>query len=218
MRLSFFHDETISITVGISLLLHGSVFVVSSLHLFRKKYSLNEYRIVELVDQEPKGHAGKGGGRPHASRDIIIPKPSAQPSIRESVPQKLVPDTTEETGEESDGDDEGGDGTGGGSGDGESGSYLPVFKVARLPEFVARVKPVYPPQAKLKGKEAEVLVEVYIDTEGKPRKVVLLRSGGSDFDAATLEAAYRSTFRPAIAKDGKPVPVRVQIPYTFELE
>lgn len=102
--------------------------------------------------------------------------------------------------------------------DGQFSVYLPFFKVMRLPEFMVKIKPIYPPKAKLKGIESEVLVEVYIDAEGKPRKVAVLKSGGEDFDSSTIESVYKSIFKPAISKEGKPVPVRVRIPFKFELE
>ncbi len=88
----------------------------------------------------------------------------------------------------------------------------------RLPEFKIRKKPVYPVLAKIKGLEAEVLSEVYIDDEGLPRKVMIVKSGGVDFDKATLEALRQSVFTPALSKEGQPVPVRVRIPFKFELD
>lgn len=95
---------------------------------------------------------------------------------------------------------------------------MPVFKVARLPEFTEKINPVYPLEAKLKGIEKEVIVEVYIDTEGRARKVIVVKSGGGEFDNATIEAVYKSSFSPALGVDGKAVPVRVRIPFSFVLE
>jgi len=94
-------------------------------------------------------------------------------------------------------------------------TYLPFFQVAKLPSFITMVKPVYPALAKSKGIEAEVLAEVYIDAEGTVRRVVILRSGGEEFDIAVIEAIYKSKFSPAVSKEGSPTPVRVRIPYKF---
>jgi TonB family protein len=97
-------------------------------------------------------------------------------------------------------------------------NYLPFFKVARLPKFKEKISPVYPHQEKLLAKESEVLSEVYIDERGRVRKVVIIRSGGENFDKAIIEALYAAEFTPAISRDGKPVSVRVRIPFKFELD
>ncbi len=100
----------------------------------------------------------------------------------------------------------------------EVSMYLPFFQVLKLPEFLLRVKPAYPAKALADGKEAVVLVEIYISPEGEVKKVVVIKSGGDDFDAAVIGAIYKSKFRPAVSKEGKPVGVRVRIPYHFTLE
>jgi TonB family protein len=46
--------------------------------------------------------------------------------------------------------------------------------------------------------------------------VKLIRSGGRLFDQAVMKAARDSSFEPGY-RDDKPVPVRVQIPYSFKL-
>ncbi len=96
--------------------------------------------------------------------------------------------------------------------------YLPFFKVARLPEFIIKVKPVYPVLAKTREVESEVITEVYIDSKGVVRKVIILKSGGEEFDQSVMEALDKCKFRPAISKEGQSVPVRVRIPFKFELE
>jgi protein TonB len=96
--------------------------------------------------------------------------------------------------------------------------YVPSFKVAQLPRFINRVNPIYPETEKLSGKESEVLAEVYIDEKGNPRKVVILRSGGELFDKSVIDAVSKSKFSPAITTDGKIIPVRIRIPFKFELD
>lgn len=96
--------------------------------------------------------------------------------------------------------------------------YLPFFKVARLPEFIIKVKPQYPLKGRLKGMEPEVIVNAYIDDDGNTKKVVVLKSGGDEFDNSVIDALYKSKFRPAISKEGKPVPVILRLTYKFELE
>jgi len=47
---------------------------------------------------------------------------------------------------------------------------VPVFKVLKAPKFLTRIKPYILLPAKLKNIETEVVVEVYIDTEGSREK------------------------------------------------
>jgi outer membrane biosynthesis protein TonB len=46
----------------------------------------------------------------------------------------------------------------------------------------------------------------------------VIKTGGMEFDQATIDAVSRSLFSPALSKDGSIVPVKVRIPYRFELE
>lgn len=93
---------------------------------------------------------------------------------------------------------------------------VPIFQVTNLPRVVHWERPEYPPQMKLLGREATVKVEALIDKTGKIRQVVVVKSGGADFDVAAIAAIGRSSFLPANI-DGRPVPVRYRIPIRFKL-
>jgi len=94
--------------------------------------------------------------------------------------------------------------------------YLPFHRLSRIPSFKVQTQPVYPPSERTAGAEARVIVEVYINENGTVDNVMLIKSGGRLFDQAVIKAARDSSFEPGY-RDDKPVPVRVQIPYSFKL-
>jgi protein TonB len=49
-----------------------------------------------------------------------------------------------------------------------------------------------------------------IDTKGKPTAPCLVKAAGFDLDQQSAEAVMQYRFKPAL-KDGKPIPVRMQI-------
>ncbi len=93
---------------------------------------------------------------------------------------------------------------------------VPLFKLTKMPNFLHKELPVYPESMRSLGKTATVLLEILIDETGKVAKVTVVKSGGADFDRAAKEAFMRSSFTPAEV-DGKPVPVLLRQPVTFQL-
>jgi periplasmic protein TonB len=84
------------------------------------------------------------------------------------------------------------------------------------PSVVKRVEPKYPDLALRAGLEGNVFVKVWVDKEGKVRKVVLLKSDAPIFEDAATEAAKQWVFTPAVMQKG-PVSVWVSIPFRFRL-
>jgi protein TonB len=79
------------------------------------------------------------------------------------------------------------------------------------------VEPVYPEEARRAGIEGTVQLEIWLDERGRVRKIRVLRSPGHGLDRAAVKAAARAVFRPGEI-DGKPVPVKITIPYRFVLD
>jgi len=181
----------------ISLFLHFTAFTVYSILNIRKEPDFKDYTLVQLVNTMPKAAITTA-----VKNETAVSQPKESGNILPDHPEAL----SENTGSPSAGSDQ------------EYSTYVPFFQVMKLPEFITKVRPAYPPKAKLSQKEAEVLVEVYIDINGKPRKVVVLKSGGQEFDDSTIDAVSKSLFSPAISKEGRAIPVRVRIPFKFELE
>lgn len=92
--------------------------------------------------------------------------------------------------------------------------FVPVEKE---PQIVKRVIPQYPELAQRAGIEGKVLVKIWVDKDGKPRKAVVLKSDAEIFNQPAIDAAMQYVFTPAIMNKG-PVAVWVVIPFTFKLK
>jgi len=84
------------------------------------------------------------------------------------------------------------------------------------PTVVKKIEPKYPDLALRAGLEGNVFVKVWVDKEGKVRKVVLLKSDAPIFEEAAMTAAKQWVFTPAVMQKG-PVSVWVSIPFKFRL-
>ena len=126
----------------------------------------------------------------------------------------------------------GGDNVGDGNGDAGTGDVSgvpgdivieedvepqPFLPVEQQPVLVRRVAPKYP-ELMLKAEiEGKVTVSIWIDKEGKPRQVRILKSDNELFNEAAMEAAKQFLFTPAYMNNG-PVSVWVSVPFTFRLQ
>ncbi len=85
------------------------------------------------------------------------------------------------------------------------------------PHPISLAEPVYPLEARRSGVEGEVFVKLLIDTTGKVIDARIVKSGGELLDRASLEAAYKTTFKPAL-REGKPVRVWIGYPFKYSLD
>ncbi len=92
--------------------------------------------------------------------------------------------------------------------------FVPVDKE---PEIVKSVIPYYPELAQKAGIEGRVILKIWVDEQGKPRDVTILKSDAEIFDRPAVEAAMKYRFTPAMLGK-KPVGVWVVIPFTFKLK
>jgi len=91
-----------------------------------------------------------------------------------------------------------------------------VVSVDKEPTLLKRVDPVYPELAMKSGLEGKVWVKIWVDTEGRPKEVKILKSDSDVFNQVTIDAAKQFLFTPAYIK-GKPVPVWVSVPFAYKL-
>ncbi len=91
--------------------------------------------------------------------------------------------------------------------------FVPVEKD---PVPVKKVEPKYPELAMRAGLEGKVWVKIWVDKEGRPKQVVLLKSDAEIFNEPAIEAAKQWIFTPAYMNNG-PVAVWVSIPFRFKL-
>ena len=76
------------------------------------------------------------------------------------------------------------------------------------------VPPVYPAHLAGSGKEAVVVMESRIKADGTPDDLRVLKSAGSDFDAAALESVRQWAFTPTLL-NCVPVDVVMTVTVTF---
>ena len=197
-------NKSLNFYLSLSLGLHLSLFVFSYAYVARNKGKAPDFRIFQLVDINQGMQGSVGAPKPTDTEKLNTDKVvmSREMDIKRSDSVSNAPEADLPVAPSP----------------GDYSGYVPSFKVAQLPQARERIIPAYPANEKALGKEAEVLVEVYIDEGGNVRKVVVLRSGGQSFDEAIREALGRAAFTPAIALDGKRIPVKIRIPFKFELE
>lgn len=91
--------------------------------------------------------------------------------------------------------------------------FVPVEKE---PVVVKKVEPKYPELAMRAGLEGKVWVKIWVDKEGKPKQVIVLKSDAEIFNEPSVEAAKQFVFTPAYMNNG-PVSVWVSVPFKFTL-
>ncbi len=86
------------------------------------------------------------------------------------------------------------------------------------PAFVLKAVPVYPQAALDYCLEGVVWVSLLVDTVGVVIDVKVVKDSGSNagFEEASIEAAWRCEFSPAIS-NGEPVAVWASFPFRFRL-
>ena len=91
--------------------------------------------------------------------------------------------------------------------------------VAQDVTTVRNAAATYPEQARRQGIEGSVMLRVHILASGRARAVQVASSSGNGLlDAAAVDAATRSVYRPAQTASGQKVDSWVRIPYRFVLE
>jgi TonB family protein len=86
------------------------------------------------------------------------------------------------------------------------------------PKAESLVQPPYPENARKEGFEGTSIIEVTIGADGAVLGCSLATgSGNGSLDQAALDAARSSKFVPG-TRDGKPVEMKVKVPFRFKLE
>lgn len=93
----------------------------------------------------------------------------------------------------------------------------PLNKLTRPPSFLNKIEPVYPASEQRSGSQAYILAEITLDAEGKLLDIKIVKSAGSYFDNAVIDAIRQSTFTPGYIEK-QPVAVKVLVPFRFKLK
>ena len=84
-------------------------------------------------------------------------------------------------------------------------------------EYIKAPQLVYPNMSRRLGESGTVVLRILINEKGLPEQILVHKSTGySNLDEAGRQAAMRALFKPMI-ENGKPVPVYVLVPLTFQL-
>ena len=102
-------------------------------------------------------------------------------------------------------------------GSGASGFGYALHMVDQVPKLLKRGPLSYPESARKKRLAGDVTVRFLLDERGEISRVHVLHAAPPDaFNSAALAAVKKWKFAPAV-KDGKPVPVWVDLPLHFSL-
>ncbi len=84
-------------------------------------------------------------------------------------------------------------------------------------EYIKAPQLIYPNLSKRLGESGTVVLRILINEKGLPEQILIHKSTGyNNLDEAGRQAAQRALFKPMI-ENGKPVPVYVLVPLTFQL-
>ncbi len=98
----------------------------------------------------------------------------------------------------------------------EAAAPKPFVAIESPPQIVKREAPKYPEIAYRMRMEGRVVVEVTVDPQGKPIQAKVARSTSDVFNDAAIEAAMKSTYKPAMMSTG-PVTAKVLVQFDFKL-
>lgn len=110
-------------------------------------------------------------------------------------------------------------GTGAGTGAAPAAAPEPVYRegeVSSPARLLSSVAASYPAAARAGELEADVAVEILLDTAGNVLEARVVKPAGSGFDESAVAAVRRYRFSPAV-REGRPVRVRMRWSVQFRL-
>jgi|WetSurMetagenome_2_1015567.scaffolds.fasta_scaffold35137_1 periplasmic protein TonB len=211
----------LAIAIGIHFLLIGSYYAVEL--LTQEDAPMVQVRIMKYSDLGPPPSITSANTPPPVAVEAPVAKPTVGTPVpvpdAEVSPEQTIASQTEMSQQVA----PVGDASGSGDvavqqdikidDDAPPADYTPVEKE---PNIIKRVEPKYPELAMRAGLEGKVYVKIWVDKEGKPKKVVVLKSDAEIFEAPAVEAAQQFLFTPAYMNNG-PVAVWVSVPFKFRL-
>ena len=84
------------------------------------------------------------------------------------------------------------------------------------PKVIYAVDPEFSDEARRQKYQGVVVLSLIVDAQGSPQHIRVVRPLGMGLDEKALEAVRQYKFKPA-QKDGKPVPVEINIEVNFQL-
>ena len=109
-----------------------------------------------------------------------------------------------------------GSGLGPGSGGNTGGGPRQIGGGVSAPVLIHSVEPEFSEEARKAKVEGNVLVNLWVGTDGLPSHVRVLRGVGMGLDEKALEAVRQYRFKPAM-ENGKPVLVQLNVEVNFQI-
>ena len=109
-----------------------------------------------------------------------------------------------------------GNGLGPGSGGNTGGGVYRIGGGVSAPVLVYQVEPEFSEEARKAKLSGNVLVNLWVDAEGRPSHVRVLRGIGMGLDERALAAVKQYRFKPAM-RAGKPVTVEMNVEVDFQI-
>jgi protein TonB len=109
-----------------------------------------------------------------------------------------------------------GAGIGPGSGEGTGGGLFHIGGGVSMPVVLYKPDPEFSEEARKAKFSGNVLVYLYIEPDGTPSHVRVVRGVGMGLDQKALEAVRKYRFKPAM-KDGKPVRADLYVEVNFQI-
>ena len=165
--------------------------------------------------------------RPEVTPQVVAPvvTASSDPRDRAGVPTEAPSETESQGSGTGGGAGSGrgtglGEGTGAGIGPGEGGGtgggpYRPGSGITP-PQLLREVKPDYTDDARRRGIEGDVVLEIVVRSDGSVGEVKVLQGLGGGLDRRAIDAVRQWKFSPA-KRFGNPVDVLVEVAVEFKL-
>jgi periplasmic protein TonB len=109
-----------------------------------------------------------------------------------------------------------GSGLGPGSGGNTGGGPRRIGGGVSAPQVIFQVEPEFSEEARKAKVAGNVLVNLWVGTDGRPSHVRVIRGVGMGLDEKAVEAVKQYKFRPAM-ENGKPVLVELNIEVNFQI-
>ncbi len=109
-----------------------------------------------------------------------------------------------------------GSGIGPGSGGNTGGGVMHIGGGVSQPVVLYQVEPEFSEEARKAKFSGNVEVYLWVDTDGKPSHIRVVRGVGMGLDEKAVEAVRQYRFKPAM-KDGKPVQVDLYVDVNFQI-
>ena len=215
-------DNLLSEALVLSVMLHFLLF-----HAGEFTFHFQQKHTVE-IDITNMGHLGMPGAAPKPASPPPAPKPAVpkkewvkpapnQKTIPAPIPTQPIAPTPEETPAPPAPTGRTNGEYGIGTGDGSANVLTRIPQLLNLSDLSAILRRFYPEEARTQHREATVVLDLHIDTDGHVQAVDIVRSGGSDFDAAAQRAAKLLRFTAAFLGSQR-VAVKMRQAIQFKLE